>query len=151
MQLLVGGDSVGKDAVTTGDRVNAVALGLGGAAMIGYWVSFFTNGAVRTSDDRAWLDFEKSFVLADSYLAAVGLAAAPQMWRGRPPAVGLGIAAGSATTFLGLMDLLYNIQHGLYSDRSSEMKLETALNVASLVLGPLTMVRMWRARHRLGA
>jgi hypothetical protein len=29
------------------------------------------------------------------------------------------------------------------------MALETAVNVAALTLGPTTMLRMWRARHRL--
>jgi hypothetical protein len=71
------------------------------------------------------------------------------MWRGRPSAVGLGIAAGSASTFLGLMDVLYNLEHGKHGERSADMALETAFNVASLTLGPVTRTPMWRARHRL--
>ena len=82
-------------------------------------------------------------------MAAVGLAAAIHMWRGKPSAVGLGIAAGSASTFLGLMDVLHNLEHGKYGEPSADMALETAFNVASLTLGPVTMMRMWRARHRL--
>lgn len=63
--------------------------------------------------------------------------------------MGPGIAAGSATTFLGLMDVLYNVENGRYSDRSADVALETAVNVAAMTLGPITMVRMWRVRHRL--
>ena len=70
------------------------------------------------------------------------------MWRGEPSAVGLDIA-GSATTFLGLVDVLYNLEQGKYRDRSADMAMETAVNVAALTLGPITMARMWRARHRL--
>ncbi len=134
---------------TRGDRLNA-AIGLGGlvAGMGGYWAWFVTSGA-RASDDQGWVEFEKAFPLADAYLSVVAAAAARQMWRGKPSAVGLGIAAGSATTFLGLMDVLYNLQHGRYSERSPDMALETAVNVAALTLGPITMMRMWRARHRL--
>lgn len=134
---------------TRGDRLNAAAMALGlVAGMGGYWAWFATSGA-RTSDDPGWVQFEKAFPLADAYLSVVAAAAARQMWRGEPSAVGLGIAAGSATTFLGLMDVLYNVEHGRYSDRSADMALETAANVAALTLGPITMVRMWRARHRL--
>ena len=136
-------------APTRGDRVNAAAIALGlVAGMGGYWAWFVTSGA-RSADDEGWVEFEKAFPLADAYLSVVGAAAARQMWQGKPSAVGLGIAAGSATTFLGLMDLLYNLEHGKYSDRSPDMALETAVNVAALTLGPLTMIRMWRARHRL--
>jgi len=134
---------------TRGDRLNAAAIGLGlVAGMGGYWTWLATSG-LRTSDDDSWVDFEKTFPLADAYLAVVAAAAARHMWRGTPPAVGLGIAAGSASTFLGLMDVLYNLEHGKYADRSADAALEAAVNVASLTLGPITMMRMWRARHRL--
>ncbi len=116
--------------------------------MGGYWAWFVTTGA-RTSEDKGWVEFEKAFPLADAYLSVVAAAAARQMWQGKPSAVGLGIAAGSAVTFLGLMDVLYNLEDGKYHDRSPDMALETAVNVAALTLGPTTMLRMWRARHRL--
>lgn len=134
---------------TRGDRLNAAAIAVGlVAGMGGYWAWFVTSGA-RTSEDQGWVEFEKSFPLADAYLSVVAAAAARQMWQGKPSAVGLGIAAGSAVTFLGLMDVLYNLEHGKYHDRSPDMALETAVNVAALTLGPTTMLRMWRARHRL--
>lgn len=134
---------------TRGDRWNAAAIALGlVAGMGGFWAWFGASGA-RTSVDQDWVEFEKAFPLADAYLSVVAAAAARQMWRGRPSAVGLGIAGGSATTFLGLMDVLYNLEHGKYRDRSPDMALETAVNVAALTLGPITMMRMWRARHRL--
>lgn len=134
---------------TTADRLNAAANAASIGVMIGYWVAFFTRDSVRTSDDPGWEDFERAFPLADAYLAAVGLAASRAMWRGQPAAVGLGIAGGSASVFVGLMDILYNVQHGKYAERSPQMALEVFFNVAAPGLGALTMVRMWRARHRL--
>lgn len=116
-----------------------------------YWAEFFTSGRVRTSDDRAYVDFERAFLLADAYMAATYLAAARKLSQGRPEAVGIGVAAGSAMTFLGLMDLAYNLQQGKFAERTPEMMLEAGIVVASLVLGPVTMVRLWRARHRLAA
>ena len=53
--------------------------------------------------------------------------------------------------FLGGMDLLYNVQHRKFAERTPEMGLEAAIVSFSLLFGPITMVRMWRARHRLSA
>lgn len=120
-------------------------------ATVGYWVEFFTSGKVRTSEETAYVDFERAFVLADGYMAAAFLLAARRLSRGRPEAVPAAIAAGSAMTFLGCMDLLYNLQHRKFADRTPEMMVETGIVAVSLTFGPATMVRMWRARHRLGA
>lgn len=118
---------------------------------IAYWVEFFTTKKVRTSDDPAYVDFERAFVLADSYMAAAFLVAARRLSKGRPDAVAFGIAAGSAMTFLGGMDLLYNLQHHKFADRTPEMAVESAIVATSLTFGPFTMLRMWRSRGRLGA
>jgi hypothetical protein len=120
-------------------------------ATAGYWVEFFTSGKVRTSEERAYVDFERAFVLADGYMAAAFLLAARRLSSNRPEAVAVGIAAGSAMTFLGCMDLLYNLQHRKFADRTPEMMVETGIVAVSLMFGPWTMLRMWQARHRLGA
>ena len=133
------------------DRIHGWLMRIVAVATIGYWVEFFTSGKVRTSEDQGYVDFERAFVLADSYMAAAFLLAARRLSKGRPEAVGVGIAAGSAMTFLGGMDLLYNLQHRKFAERTPEMAVEGVIVATSLVFGPLTMLRLWRARHRLGA
>ena len=117
---------------------------------LAYWVEFFTTGRVRTSDDPAYVDFERAFPLADAYMAVAFLLAARDLVTQRPRAVVTGTAAGSAMVFLGCMDLLYNLQHKKFSDRTPEMGVEAGIVGFSLVFGPLTMRRVWKARHRLG-
>ena len=73
-------------------------------------------------------------------MAVAYLVAAHLLVRGRMAAVPIGIAAGSAMVFLGLMDTLYNLEHGQYAIRTPEMVTETAINVVCLVFGPWTMV-----------
>lgn len=133
------------------DRVHAWLMRIVAVVTIGYWIEFFTSGKVRTSDDQAYVDFERAFVLADTYMAAAFLLAARRLSKGRPEAVGVGIAAGSAMTFLGAMDLLYDLQHRKFADRTPEMAVEGLIVATSLAFGPFTMLRMWRSRHRLGA
>jgi hypothetical protein len=137
--------------ISRSDRIFVWIFRGAAAALIAYWVEFFTSGRVRTSDDRSYLDFERAFLLADGYTAAVCLLAGHQLARGRPEAVASGVAAGSAAVFLGCMDLLYDLQHDKFREKTPEMALEKGIVAASLILGPITMVRMWRARRRLGA
>lgn len=137
--------------VSHADRVHAWLMRIVAALIVAYWVEFFTGGRVRTSEEQAYVDFERAFVLSDGYMVAAFLLAARRLAKGRPEAVGVGIAAGSAMTFLGGMDLLYNLQHGKFRDRTPEMAVETVIVAFSLVFGPATMLRMWKARRRLGA
>jgi hypothetical protein len=85
--------------------------------------------------------------LADAYLAACLLLSGHALWRGRPTAVPLGIAGGSAAVFLGLMDLLFDIRRGNLRDSTVEMQTEKAIISACLTLGPWTMARLWKRRH----
>jgi hypothetical protein len=119
-------------------------------ATVAYWVEYFTSGKVRSSADPAYVAFENAFPLADGYMAACFVLAARMLRRRRASAVAWGIAAGSAMVFLGAMDTLYNLEHGKYRERTPEMAVEAAINGAALVLGPLTMWRLWQARTRLG-
>ena len=66
----------------------------------------------------------------------MGLLSARYLSRGRPEAVPTGVAAGSALTFLGLMDLAYDLQQGKFDDRTPAMAIEAAIVTISLTLGP---------------
>jgi hypothetical protein len=135
--------------VTRGDRVHAALMRVVAAGTIAYWVAYFGYGAVQTGTDPGYVAFENAFPLADTYMAVAYLVAAHLLVRGRMAAVPIGIAAGSAMVFLGLMDTLYNLEHRQYAIRTPEMVTETAINIVCLVFGPWTMVRLWGARRRL--
>ena len=137
--------------VTRGDRVHAGLMRVAAVGTIAYWVAYFWFGAVQTGDDPGYVAFENAFPLADAYMAVAYLVAAHLLVRGRPAAIPVGIGAGSAMVFLGLMDTLFNLEHGQYAIRTPEMATEIAINVVCLVFGPWTMVRLWRARGRLTA
>ena len=89
------------------------------AGTLAYWLAYFFAGAVQTADDAVYTGFENAFPLADGYMTVAYVAAALLLLRGRPLAVPVGIAAGSAMVFLGAMDTLFNLEHGKYAEHDT--------------------------------
>jgi hypothetical protein len=116
-----------------------------------YWTLFFTTGQVQSSQDPMYLGFERAFPAADAWLAAASVACAEGLRRRRSWAVLYGIAAGSAFIYLGLMDTLYNLEHGMYVHVRGEMLPEIAINATCFIFGPLLMWYVWHHRRWLGA
>ena len=132
-------------------RALSVILLFGAIGGMLYWVAFFTSGAVQASGEPCYLVFERAFPAADAWGTATAVAAAAGLWRGRPAAVLFGIAAASAMLFLGLMDVLYNLEHHMYATVDAEMVGEIAINAYCFVVGPTLMLFVWRHRRALGA
>ncbi len=135
--------------VTRADRVHAVSMLLAALGTVAYWTAYFAAGAVQTAADPVYVGFENAFPLADGYMAAYFVVAAALLLRGRAAAIPAGITAGGAMIFLGAMDTLFNLEHGKYAAMTPEMAVEAIINVVCLVFGPLTILRLWRARRRL--
>jgi hypothetical protein len=112
-----------------------------------YWVAFFTSGDVQSSEAECYLVFERAFPAADSWLAAACVAAAEGLRRRREWAVPFGIAAGSAAVYLGCMDVLYNLENGMYSVWSAPMAGEILINLFCLTFGPFLLVWFWKNRR----
>jgi len=126
-------------------------LWLGVGLNVLYWVIFFSTGWVQASHDPVYLGFERAFPAADAWLAIASVICAEGLRRRRSWAVVYGIAAGSAYIYLGLMDTLYNLEHGMYLHLTGEMLTEVAINVVCFVFGPFLMWYLWRYRRWLGA
>jgi len=135
-------------SASTGARTLAMLLLIAGGATFAYWIAFFSSDLVQAMSEPCYLVFERAFPAADAWAAAAAILAALGLLRRRPEAVLFGIATGSAYTFLGLMDVLYNLEHGMYALHTAEMAYETLINVVCLTLGPATMLCVWRWRRR---
>jgi hypothetical protein len=126
-----------------------VALWLTAALDLLYWVLFFATGVVQTSQDPVYLEFEGAVPAADAWLGIAAIICAKNLRRRRATAVLYGIAAGSAFIYLGLMDVLYDLKHGVYAQLSPEMATEMAIVICCFVFGPLLMRYVWRHRRWL--
>ena len=132
--------------------LNAIIVWLWVASALNvlYWILFF-SGTLQASHDPVYLGFEAAFPAADAWLTIASIMCAEGLRRRRSWAVLYGIAAGSAFIYLGLMDMLYNLEHGTYLlHLSGELVAEVAINVTCFVFGPLLTWYVWRHRRWLG-
>jgi hypothetical protein len=130
-----------------GRRVVIGLLWLSAIVTVLYWVTFFTSGDVQSSEAECYLIFERAFPAADLWLATAFVAAAEGLRRRREWAVLFGIAAGSAAVYLGCMDVLYNLENGMYAVWSAPMAGEIVINLFCLTFGPFLLVWFWKNRR----
>jgi hypothetical protein len=137
------------DDAPRGRRALAVVLLVSGAGIATYWIAFFSSGVVQATREPCYLVFEHAFPAADGWTAVTAILAGVGLVRRRPSAVLFGIAAGSGFIFLGSMDVLYNLENGMYALRTAEMTTEIVINGFCLIVGPVTIVQAWRWRRAL--
>ncbi|HEY7892421.1 MAG TPA: hypothetical protein VIC05_09460 [Solirubrobacteraceae bacterium] len=118
------------------------------AALVAYWVIWLADRSLIASEGTPqYFAFEQSFPLADGWLATAALLAATQLWRRRQSAVvWLGVVGG-AGMYLCAMDVLYDLQHGIYA-KPNGAATELAINIATaaLSIGVIAFARRFRQR-----
>jgi FtsH-binding integral membrane protein len=95
-------------------RVAGVLLA-GAALLVLYWAAWLLDRTLLASDTRpAYYEFQAAFALADAWLAFCLVAGARSLTGRRSTALLWLLAAAGAGGFLLGMDVLYNLQHGVW-------------------------------------
>jgi hypothetical protein len=98
-----------------GRRRVAGALLAGAVLLVVHWAVWLVDRTLLASDTRpAYYEFEAAFALADAWLAFCLVAGARSLTGRRPTALLWLLAAAGAGGFLLAMDVLYNLQHGVW-------------------------------------
>ncbi len=118
-------------------------------ATLAYWIVFFTSGDVQVRADDVYLAFEKAFPPADAWMSLCALLGAIGLWRGRSWGFLFALLAASSSIFLGLMDVTFNLNQGIYAIAGTETLIEILINLATLLLGPVIIVYLWKNRQQL--
>ena len=133
-------------------RRGAVAWGLVVAAgiLVAYWAVWDGGGrSVLASSTRpAYVEFEDAFPLADGWLGLCAVLAAEALWRGRSSALLWLLAGGGAGIYLAGMDVLYDLEHGIWTSGGGGA-IELAINVVTVVASVATLRWGWRRRRLL--
>ncbi len=126
------------------DTTYAVLLLVTAVATVAYWVDFFARGSVNVVEEDWYVKFERSFPVADGFMAVCAAVAAVGLLADRGWGVAVALVTAGALVFLGLMDVTFNLENRLYRflDTSWPMRAELVINVWSLGLGAALLVSM---------
>lgn len=138
----------------TGLTVTAVLMLLTAVGTILFWVTFFADleaqrSGYLASRCDAWFAWEMSFPLADAWMAVTAILGAVGLWRLRPTGLLFGLVSGGAMVFLGLIDVLFFLENGLYFPLTGEVAVELFIHIWTAAFGLFAIVYVWAQRTLL--
>jgi hypothetical protein len=117
--------------------------------LVAYWTLWFTaREVVQSADTHAYYDFENAFPAADAWLGACVLLAVRAVRRGSPMALLWLLAGGGAGVYLFLMDVLYDLEHGIYATGAGGV-IELGINLLTLGFSAWFLRWAWLRRDGL--
>jgi len=121
-------------------------------ALVAYWVVwFFVNRDWLASlDTPSYYVFENAFPAADGWLAIACGAGAWALWKRRSIALFWLLVGGSSSVYLGLMDVLFDLENRVYlapRGDAGAVVTEVAINVYSLGVGAWALWFGWKHRR----
>ena len=113
-----------------------------------FWIAFFTIGLAPAHPPPGYLAFEHAFPVPDIVLALTLLAAGSRLLSQRREqrrnGQTLSLVAGGALIFLGLLDVSFNLQQGMYTHGLWDTLLAVAINSWCIGFGLFVAVRCAR-------
>ncbi len=131
-------------------RLIMVLLWIAVVAIVAYWSIWFLGDRswIASVDSTAYDMFENAFPVADGWLAFTCAAAALALRAGKPTALLWLLAAGSASIYLGCMDVTFDLENGVYGGGAlGAVIAELVINAASFALGAYALWFGWAHRR----
>ncbi len=135
-----------------GGRFILGVLIFGVLATVAYWVVWFgvDRELLASAHTESYYAFENSFPIADLWMGGTGLLACIALLRRRASALLWSIAAGAISIYLGLLDVLFDLENGIYrSPDTGGVVVEILINVLTLSMGVVVIAWAWRVRRQL--
>src|SRR5215467_11533232 len=85
-------------------------------ATLAYWVVWFgvDREILASAHTESYYAFENSFPIADAWMVACGILASVALVRRRASSLLWILAAGATSIYLGLLDVLFDLENGIY-------------------------------------
>ena len=135
-----------------GARFILGVLIFGSVAYTAYWVVWFgvDRELLASAHTESYYAFENAFPLADAWTVVAGIAAAVTLVKRRASTIVWSTAAGSTSIFLGLCDVLFDLENGIYrSPDRGAVAVEIVINVLTIALGVVVVAWAWSQRRAL--
>ena len=127
-----------------------VVLIAGVLLMVAYWTAWYVDRSLVASNSRpAYYEFENAFPLADGWLAVALAAAAWTLRQQSPLALFWLLAGGGGGLYLFGMDVLYDLENGIWWKSGAGGVIELAINVITLVVSLWLLRWAWHRREPL--
>jgi MYXO-CTERM domain-containing protein len=130
--------------------IGVVVFGV--VATVAYWVVWFgvDREILASAHTESYYAFENAFPVADGWMVVTGIAATVALVRRRASALLWCTAAGTTSIYLGLLDVLFDLENGIYrSPDAGAVAVELTINVLTLALGVVVLAWAWRRRRKL--
>jgi hypothetical protein len=141
-----------KEETLPGRRIIAGMLLFAAIITVAYWVTWFSNRDLLASANTIqYYTFENAFPAADGWLVFSALIATIGLLRRRNWGVYWTIVAAGSGIYLGCMDVLFDLQNGIYiiKGNPSAAIVEIIINTLTFGLGIIGMVWAWNAFRRM--
>lgn len=116
---------------------------------VAYWIAWYADRSLVASNTRpAYYEFENAFPLADAWLAICCLGAIVGLCRLSPTAMLWLLMAAGAGFYLFGMDVLYDIEHGIWWSSGGGV-VELAINVLTAAVASVLLRWTWNNRAEL--
>lgn len=114
-----------------------VATGVG---LLLFWLAFFTVGLAPANPPPGYFQFEHSFTVPDIILSVALIVAGLRGLRSGsdPTTQALSLVCAGALIFLGMLDVSFNLQNGMYTHGFVDAVLALAINVWCIGFGVFT-------------
>jgi hypothetical protein len=109
-----------------------------------FWIGFFTVGLAPENPPAGYFVYEHSFPPPDITLAIVLLIGSIMSLKGRTQGLTILSAAGGGLVFLGILDMSFNFQNGMYSTSVMDMILNAFINLWCVIFGALIVLKIMK-------
>lgn len=117
--------------------------------IVAYWVAWFSHRSlVAASSGAVYTNFEQAFPLADGLIVLSLVLGARALARRSPLAVAYLFLGAGAGFYLGAMDVLFDLEHGIWTKGVNGV-VELAINVVTVVAAVAFSRWTWRHRRAL--
>lgn len=106
-----------------------------GIGILMFWVAFFTVGLAPENPPACYFAYEHSFPLPDTILAIALIAGGILAIQQRVRALDVLLPASGGLIFLGLLDMAFNWQNGMYTISVMDGVLNAFINIWCVVFG----------------
>jgi hypothetical protein len=130
-------------------RAMALLLTTAAALICAYWLAWLLHRSLVASETTVpYVQFENAFPLADGWLVVTLLGGAYCLLSHRRAALFWLVAGGGAGLYLFGMDVLYDLQHGVWGKGANGV-IELLINLATLTLSVVVLRWSWVRRQEL--